>query len=181
MRFTFLATIISWEPLQRGEQRVGCATHTLAYALTITCYFKEDMTDSFLSCIGAGLTSVPTITNNLTRVNLHANCVRSIGSSFANATNLQELDLSSNQLRSTIGFSPLISVTCLNIACNKVMHPYVTFISQIVCIEGLGALTRLQKLNLSYNRINSLSGLEDLSSPYHSLRSATLPNIILID
>lgn len=88
---------------------------------------------------------------HLTELNLHANNIFQI-ESLNNLINLKILDLSSNQIECIENLNYLINLEELNLSSNRI---------QCLPIKCLKSQNRLNKLLLSYNFINDLSGLSE--------------------
>ncbi|KAK6094098.1 hypothetical protein MT418_005913 [Batrachochytrium dendrobatidis] len=104
-------------------------------------------------------------------LNLHSNEIQLLDNViFGYFTSLTRLDLSSNLLKSMVGFDGLLQLETLNLANNL-----------IVKVEGLRNLKYLQKLNLSFNNIDDISGFVDLHGDSNSLKIVDLKGNVLTD
>eukprot|EP00755_Sulcionema_specki_P014631 Sspe_Gene.57234::Locus_31420_Transcript_1_1_Confidence_1.000_Length_1563::g.57234::m.57234/K16475/LRRCC1, CLERC; leucine-rich repeat and coiled-coil domain-containing protein 1 len=84
-------------------------------------------------------------------LHLHMNKITAI-ENIGHLRELEELDLSSNELQSLAGLEGLVKLTVLNVSANRI-GPKIT---------GLAGLPSLRRLVLSYNRITSIAGVGDL-------------------
>ncbi|KAL9644472.1 hypothetical protein ABK040_016598 [Willaertia magna] len=96
---------------------------------------------------------------NIRSLNLHGNKIGQIDVSLSEFINVQDLNLSSNNIERIEGLNALTHLRTLNLATNKITK-----------IEGLGDLKNLKKLILSYNKIQSLEGLKWLHGPSFNLQ-----------
>jgi len=73
-----------------------------------------------------------------------------------NYSNIEELDLSDNQIKELHGLEKYVNLNILKIANNQVAH-----------IKGLDNLKKLQKLSLRNNNISKIEGIDKLSNLKH--------------
>ncbi|XP_041375167.1 leucine-rich repeat and coiled-coil domain-containing protein 1-like isoform X2 [Gigantopelta aegis] len=119
---------------------------------------RIDLDSTELCLIDSGICSLKDVPlrAHLVTLNLHSNYIKTI-ENLTRLRQLQHLDLSSNQISRIEGLDGLVSLRTLNLSCNL-----------IVSVTGL-SLRSLVKVNLSYNQIEDLRGLQSLSGPEYRL------------
>lgn len=95
-------------------------------------------------------------------LNLHCNSIKVLDRDTLSliSHSLKTLDISSNLLTNTDGVELLVSLTSLNLACNRIS----------VLTPTVALLTKLIRLDLSFNSLNDVTPLRNFSTPNHSLR-----------
>lgn len=137
---------------------------------------------------------------NLSDVKLYNNRIRSLGSSLNHATSIRVLELQNNGLESARGIEALKGLRCLRIDGNNLqdvkpigriggsLRELDVSWNALSSLEGLNRLSSLEELNVSNNYIKSLSeiskctALRDLSASSNRVKSLlSLKNLQNLD
>ncbi|CAE8731407.1 unnamed protein product [Polarella glacialis] len=128
-----------------------------------------------LRLLGVGLTSLADVpglgsaeSKRLRTLHLHGNALASVRGLDAACPNLEELVLSSNELRSLEGISSLQRLRTLDLSCNC-----------LCSLQGVERLAFLEELHAAYNQIGSLAELAPLRGAGSKLRVLDLRDNIL--
>ena len=116
---------------------------------------------NFLQLSQAKITAVPeTLGNlaNLTSLVLKSNNLNSLPSSLSSLTKLKLLDLSLNSLTCLPSLTDLTELTTLNLSLNQLTGP--------LQLDGVAACSKLTVVDLSGNRLTSLTSLESAVLPH---------------